>query len=227
MGFGRAVGVASAFAVVGFGGYFVGKEKTMVEVERMANILAEEQIHAEIEDMARHLVWESQTLSETEIEIYLFAQMLHGEAKGHENDWPHMASGTFNRVADGRWGNTVTEVLLKTRPNGTGCEIDAMCDRVMENLMTEAGAKARAFAATVLDQYHSWEFEPTHSGHSWATPAAAEGHAYFEGLCEVAQASGHKYFGDCEKADVVMVLPKLRPAHLLDKVVMAAVMAKK
>jgi len=139
---------------------------------------------------------ESVVVNPFEYETVLLAQALYGEARGHVPDWPHMATAVFARVGDPRWDSTVIDVLLTVRPNGRGCEIDAMCDQQMEDLTSVVGQQALVHAATALAAYYDGTFVPTHSGHSWATPEAAAGHAYFEGLMPVAQASGHIYFAD-------------------------------
>lgn len=155
------------------------------------------------------VIEESQTVSAFEYETVLLAEMLYGEGKGHLNDWPHMVSASFNRVEDRRWPDNIVGVLLKTRPNGRGCEIDAMCDSLMENLTSERGQLALEYAAASLRDFYAGTFAFSHTGHSWATPAAAVGHDYFEGLVLVAEGTGHLYFADAP------VRPRARPECLM------------
>lgn len=124
------------------------------------------------------------------VEVFTLATVFVGEAKGQPKEWLDIASAFFARVDDPRWANTV-ERVAKER-----CEIDALCDRVPEYLTSEVGQQAILFAREVLTAYYTGTFVPTHPGHSWATPKAAEGHAYFEGLEVVAQGTGHQYFAD-------------------------------
>jgi len=151
------------------------------------------------------LVENDWAVSSFELQVMYVAKALDGEARGHEAEWPHIMSAVFNRMNDPRWDDSLIGVLLTPRPSGIGCEIDAMCDRHMENLSTNAGSIALAYAAEALQQYEAGEFQLTHQGHSWATPEAADGHAYFEGLTPVAKGTGHIYFADAP------IRPKARP----------------
>ena len=155
------------------------------------------------------------------VEVFTLATVLVGEAKGQPEEWPDMATAFFARVSDKRWANDVEHVAKE------GCEIDAMCDRVPEYLTSDVGQQAIVFAREALRAYHAGEFRSTHQGHSWATPKAAEGHRYFEGLMVVAEGTGHQYFADkpirpmprptCTKpagshAPCTSIRPKHRPA---------------
>ena len=133
---------------------------------------------------------EAEAYGQFGVEVFTLATVLVGEAKGQPDEWPDMATAFLSRVDDPRWENSV-ERVAKHR-----CEIDALCDRVPEYLVSEIGQQAIQFAREVLTAYHDGEFVPTHTGHSWATPKAAEGHAYFEGLTVVAEGEGHMYFAD-------------------------------
>jgi len=165
---------------------------------------------AAVENMADLLIEDSQTVSDFELQVMYVAKALDGEARGHEADWPHIMSAMFNRKEDARWDNTMIGVVLTPRPSGKGCEVDAMCDQLMEDLSTASGQAALAYASQALTEYAAGEFQLTHMGHSWATPAAAKGHAYFEGLTPVAEGTGHIYFADAPTR------PKARPGTLSD-----------
>ncbi len=86
--------------------------------------------------------------------------------------------------------------------------MDAMCDSVMEDLLSDEGQLARSYAAKAMATFTSESWIPAHQGHSWATPAAADGHAYFESLRVVAEGEGHMYFADAP------VRPRARPDSL-------------
>jgi hypothetical protein len=195
-------------ASVGFGCYLFGSYQSQEHINDLAYALEEERT----------------TLSDFEVEIYLNAQALLGELGGaHRAEWVEVQSAIFNRVTDPRWPMSIDEVLLERRPNGTGCMIDAMCDRVMENLLTDIGQEARMYAATMLSQFSAGTFVPTHSGHSWATETAADGHAYFEGLCAVVQDAGHNYFDDCRLAPITSLRPIARPNQNTDRAILTAI----
>lgn len=142
------------------------------------------------------------------VEVFTLATVLVGEAKGQPEEWSDIATAFFARVDDPRWSNSVERVAKE------GCEIDALCDRVPEYLTSEIGRKAIVFARGALTAYYAGEFAPTHGGHSWATPKAAEGHRYFESLDVVAEGSGHKYFGDRVLAPERSIRPRPKPAEV-------------
>lgn len=139
------------------------------------------------------------------VEVFTLATVLVGEAKGQPEEWPDMATAFFARVDDPRWANSVERVAKE------GCEVVALCDDVPEYLTSDIGRKAIVFAREALTAYYASEFVPTHGGHSWATPKAAEGHRYFEGLDVVAEGSGHKYFDDRVLAPERSIRPKPKP----------------
>lgn len=173
---------------IGFGGFLLGQYDQTVDNDQILDLLVEE----------------SQTVSPFELQVVKLAEAIYGEAKGHPDDWPHIATAIFNRVDDERWSDTVMGVLFAR------CEIDALCDSLPEVLTSTVGQQALQFAAEALAVYEDGTFVRTHTGHSWATPAAAEGHAYFEGLQQVMEASGHQYFADKSLAPVVSVRPQAR-----------------
>lgn len=175
---------------VGFGGYLLGQYEDTTQTDQTLDLL----------------VKESQTVSPFELQVMKLAEALYGEAKGHTDDWPHIATAIFNRVDDERWDNTLMGVLF------TRCEIDALCDSLPEVLTSKVGSQALEFAAEALLAYEAGTFVHTHVGHSWATPAAADGHAYFAGLQPVMEASGHQYFADKSFAPAVSVRPQARVA---------------
>lgn len=202
--------IAKTFFVasVGFGCYLFGSYQSQEHINDLAYALEEERT----------------TLSDFEVEIYLNAQALVGELGiRYRNEWDDMQSAVFGRVEDPRWPATVSEVLLERRPNGTGCMVDAMCDEVIENLLSNAGQEARNYAAAALLQFQAGTFELKHNGHSWATSAAADGHAYFESLCQVVHATGHQYFGDCSYAPLTSLRPIARPGQNADKAILTAI----
>jgi hypothetical protein len=178
-----------------------------LSIDNQSIIAAQEQ---QIETLNAQLVLEGRTVSLHELEVVYTAQAIEGEARGHEDDWALIMSAIVNRVHDTRWSDSLIGVLLTTRPSGEGCEIDAMCDRIMENLSSDTGFAALAFAERALTEIHTGDFVLATSAHSWATPAAADGHAYFEGLISVAEGSGHIYFADQQTR------PKMRPDCLPD-----------
>ena len=178
--------------IIAFGTYLLGQYQNQIQVEKLRD----------------RMVVENQTVSKIELQVMYVAKMLDGEARNHTGDWPHIMSAVFNRMDDPRWANSLIGVILTPRPSGKGCEIDAMCDRFMEDLSTVSGVDALAYAAKALKQHAAEEFRLTHLGHSWATPAAAEGHDYFEGLIPVAKGTGHIYFADAP------VRPNARPDTL-------------
>lgn len=139
------------------------------------------------------------------VEVFTLATILVGEAKGQVEEWPDIASAFFARVDDPRWPSDIEHVAKQK------CEIDALCDRVPEYLNSEIGQQAIVYAKEVLSAYYAGEFIPTHGGHSWATPKAAAGHAYFEGLEVVAEGIGHQYFGDKTLAPLHSIRPLSRP----------------
>jgi hypothetical protein len=175
--------------IIAFGTYLLGQYQNQIQVEKLRD----------------RMVVENQTVSKIELQVMYVAKMLDGEARNHTGDWPHIMSAVFNRMDDPRWANSLIGVILTPRPSGKGCEIDAMCDRFMEDLSTVSGVDALAYAAKALKQHAAEEFRLTHLGHSWATPAAAEGHDYFEGLIPVAKGTGHIFFADVP--DDTMVRP--------------------
>jgi hypothetical protein len=203
----------SVLGLVGYGGYLLGTESNPHQAENTALQIT--------------LTEERATLSDHEVHIYLNAQALLGElGTRYIDEWPHAQSVIFTRLTDPRWPMSIDEVLLEKRPNGRGCMVDAMCDEVTENLLTDEGNIAREYAAIALAQFAADEFILTHSGHSWATPTAAAGHAYFEGLTPVAEGSGHLYFADAQtrpqaRPDCLtgcipnpLTRPKARPAFV-------------
>lgn len=197
-----AFGLTSAIAVVGLiagvYAYEAGKETSTVKLVVMTPVTPPVTVPV--------VVTTAETVDATiEYEIVKLAEALYGEAKGHQADWPYIASALFARTADDRWDNDIVNVVLTPRPSGKGCEIDAMCDTVVENLTTDVGKQALAFARTAVTAFHDGTFVPTHRGHSWATPKAAADHAYFESLAVVASSDGHDYFGDQP------VRPTMRP----------------
>jgi hypothetical protein len=178
-----------------------------LSIDDQSIIAAQEQ---QIKTLNAQLVLEGRTVSRHELEVVYTAQAIKGEASGHEDDWSLIMSAIVNRVHDTRWSDSLIDVLLTIPPSGEGCEIVAMCDRIMENLSSDTGFAALAFAERALTQIHTGDFVLATSAHSWATPAAAAGHAYFEGLTAVAEGSGHIYFTDQQTR------PQMRPDCLLD-----------
>ena len=187
--FGYTLVATTTVAFLVYAGLLVGQVTKEAEADRLADLLTVN----------------SQTVSEFELQVMYTAKALDGEARGHEADWPHIMSAVFNRMDDPRWDGSLIGVLLTPRPSGKGCEVDAMCDRLMENLSTMSGQAALTYATQALIERADGEFHLTHTGHSWATPAAAEGHVYFEGLTPVAKGTGHIYFADAP------IRPKARP----------------
>ncbi len=210
-----AIAVTFAISFAMYGGYLVGAESNLYKAENAA--------------LQTALRTERTTLSDHEVKIYLNAQALLGElGTRYVDEWPHVQSAIFTRSTDLRWPMTIAEVLLEKRPNGRGCMVDAMCDSITENLLTDEGVVAREYAADALAQFAAGEFVLTHSGHSWAKPAAAEGHAYFEGLSPVAEGIGHIYFADaptrpqarpdCETGCVSSsIRPRARPEYTIQQ----------
>jgi hypothetical protein len=194
--------ITATTGFIGFAGFLLGQDVHTAETDQILDLLVEE----------------SQTVSSFELEVVKLAEAIYGEAKGHTDDWPHIASAIFNRVDDERWADTVMGVLFSR------CEIDALCDSLPEVLTSEVGQQALQFATQSLLGYENDTFVPTHSGHSWATPAAADGHAYFEGLQQVLEASGHQYFADKPLAPTVSLRPQARPVAQLKHDVMLALL---
>jgi len=191
--------LATGYAAFAFGGYLLGEYKTRMTTDEVITSLED------------YVADEAVTLSSREIEIFYLAQALVGEAKGQPDEWETMTTAIFNRVDDDRWPDTLAGVLLQLDANGR-CQIVAMCDVVPEDLTSEIGQAAVAHAQVALEQLAIGTYERAHSAHSWATPIAADGHAYFGGLCEVAEGSGHQYFADCPEGVVAVSLrPLARP----------------
>jgi hypothetical protein len=200
---------------VGCGAFLLGQHDQSTEVDHLLDLL----------------VKESQTVSQFEYEAVKLAETYEGEAKGQLDEWvwemsaPAMPSAIVNRVNDERFPDTVLGVLLQPLPSGKGLAINALGDHIPEDLSTKRGQLALLEAAQVLVAHYDGTFVPSHAGHSWATPKAAEGHSYFEGLDPVVAGSGHQYFADKSLASTA---PKvsLRPkARLADAVYAALVEA--
>lgn len=147
------------------------------------------------------------------VEVHTLAQMYVGEAKGQPEEWPDLFSAVLNRVDDTRFPGTIETVIKAVSPSGKSCEINAMCDVVMEVMTTQLGQSALLTAYSHLQEHYAGKFRRTHAGHSWATPAAATGHAYFESLVVVLKRSGHWYFGDISYAPKVAMAPPVRPTR--------------
>jgi len=182
--------IAAGYVLFAFGGYLVGEHKTRTTTD---------EIITSLED---YVADEAVTLSLREIEVFYLAQALVGEAKGEPDEWETMTTAIFNRVDDDRWPDTLVGTLLQKDRNGR-CQIVAMCDAVPEDLTSEIGQAAVAHAQVALEQLAIGTYDRAHNAHSWATPIAADGHAYFGGLCQVAAGSGHQYFADCPAGMVV------------------------
>jgi hypothetical protein len=186
---------------VGYGAFLLGQHDQSSEVNHLLDLLVEE----------------SRSVSPFEYEAVKLAEALDGEARGHRDDWSHIVTAVFNRTADSRWADTPLGVLLDG-------EIDALFDQYPEDLSTEGGQAALAYAAAMLVSHEDGDFVPLHTAHSWATPAAADGHAYFEGLDQIAAGSGHQYFTDKSVAPAVSLRPQARPA---DPILLALLEAQK
>jgi len=181
--------IVTTTAFVGFGGFLLGQYDRSTEVDHLLDLLVEE----------------SRSVSQFEYQAVKLAEALDGEARGHRDDWPHIVTAVFNRTADARWADTPLGVLLDG-------EIDALFDQHPEDLSTEGGQAALAYAAAMLVSHQDDDFVPLHNAHSWATPDAADGHAYFEGLDQIAAGSGHQYFTDKSSAPTESLRPQARPA---------------
>lgn len=180
---------------VGFGGFLLGQYDQSTEITHLS----------------KQLVEEGRSVSPFEYQVVKLAEALDGEARGHRDDWPHIVTAVFNRTADARWADTPLGVLLEG-------EIDALFDQHPENLNTEGGQAALVYAAAMLVSHEDGDFVPLHNAHSWATPEAAAGHAYFEGLDQIAAGSGHLYFTDkptAPTAPMVSLRPQARPVDAI------------
>jgi len=186
---------AATFALVGYSGFLIGEHKTQAQIEQLLDLIS----------------LESRTVSQFEYEAVKLAETYEGEAKGQPDEWvweasaPAMPSAILNCVNDERFPDTVLGVLLQPLSSGKALAINALGDHIPENLSTKRGQLALTEAARVLVAHYDGTFVPSHNGHSWATPAAAEGHDYFEGLIPVAKGTGHIYFADVP--DDTMVRP--------------------
>ena len=198
---------------VGYGGFLLGQQQPQAQIDQLLDLLVEE----------------SQTVSQFEYEVVKLAEAYEGEAKGQPDEWvwdasaPAMPSAIVNRVNDERFPDTVLGVLLQPLPSGNGLMINALGDHIPEDLSTTRGQQALAEAARALVAHYDGTFMSSHVGHSWATPEAADGHAYFEGLVQVAAGSGHVYFGDQSHAPSASLRPQARPADPILLALMEAI----
>lgn len=163
-----------------------------------------------------HSAWERSQASKYDrfaVEVHTIAQMYVGEAKGQPEEWRDLFSAVLNRVDDDRFPGTLERVVKAMAPSGKTCEVNAMCDAVMEIMTSPIGQRALADAHRHLTAYYAGWFKRTHRGHSWATPQAATGHAYFQSLEVVLRREGHWYFGDPSSAPGVARIPPARKVH--------------
>lgn len=166
-------------------------------------------------------------------EVYVVAEAITGElGVRYQDEWPDLFSALVNRVEDPRWPDTFEEVIKQMRPEGKGCQIDAMCDSVMEMMVSESGNQALQFAYVALKAYYAGQWQSTvGDAHSWATPQAAEDHAYFDGLILEKESFGHQYFSGewinpkGETFVAKSLRPVARPADLMAEKVAALVAA--
>lgn len=142
------------------------------------------------------------------VQVYLLAQALHGEAKGHPGEWETLVSAIVNRMNDKRWEPTDLVPILLYK-----CEIVALCDDVPEDLTSEGGQKAYLYAEQVVDRIVSGNYVPSHNAHSWATPAAAAKDKWFKKLCLVTSGSGHGFYKTCPPKihTATSLLPRPKP----------------
>ena len=161
---------------------------------------------------------ESWSVSDAEYRIVKLAEAYCGEAKGQPDEWvwtdgqsaPLLPSAIYNRMEDKRWPVALTRVLLQPNSKGTALQINALGDAVPENLLSEECAGTREAAARAVKAMVDGTFVPSTTAHSWATPKAAQDHAYFKSMEKVAEGSGHQYFADASGLSTVR--PKPRPA---------------
>ena len=196
---------------VGCVGFWIGQQQERVVTTEI------------IESQQDYLTDEAVTLSHRELEIFYLAQALYGEAKGQPDEWETMTTAVFNRVDQTWTPATLIGTLLQKDRYGR-CQIVAMCDTVPEDLTSVIGQAAVAHAQVALEQHALGTYERTHVAHSWATPAAADSHSYFEDLRLIIEESGHQFFGDISYAPEVSLRPQARPA---DPILLALMEAQK
>lgn len=152
--------------------------------------------------------------------VHAVAQMFVGEAKGQPEEWEQMFSAIVVRFESGRHGENI-ETTIKECSDSGPCQINAMGDTVMEIMTSAVGQVALLEAERLVELYESGEWRPLNQAHSWATPKAAEGHKYFDGLRLVATYPGHNYYADRNFAPLTSLRPEARPSSIDDAVRLA------
>ena len=142
-----------------------------------------------------------------------YSEYRSGTAADRAEEWDKMFSGIYNRVEYMGWWE---DELLETLQFGceTLCEINGLPLVGEEALLTEIGQEAFAFAQQMVQFFHEGPFEPSHKGHSWATPTAAAVDPWFQTLCLEATGPGHEYYGDCPQ----IAGPKMSASQLANAV---------
>ncbi len=207
--------------VAGFMDYIHTERMTALETDHAAEIADLQIMHLnEMREAVDQAVIHEQELAYGQFgaEVHMLAVLLVGEIGQHREEWIDVFSAVIGRVESPLFPDSIEEVVKQLRPNSTLCQIDAMCDRKMELMVTDQGLAAIAFAHEQLTNYYNGTFVPSIKAHSWATPIAAEGHGYFECLVLVAKRQGHNYYtGSCNPYAVMTSLrPKARPTATIE-----------
>ena len=133
--------------------------------------------------------------------VELFARMFCGEYRAtvegnpletrrlRLEEWHMMASVKYNRSNYAGWWpkNLVSLVLY-------GNEVNAIADRVVEDMDSVACQEAKVYATEVVYAIDAGTFVPSTSGLYWATPAAAANSADFQKLLLIAEGPAHNVY---------------------------------
>lgn len=189
------------------------------EIADLVDQLSQAEIDKIVIDTARQREKEVDTLARA-----FYSEYRAGTAADREREWLKMFSAMYNRMEyEGWWSDDFMEVLQFGCESL--CEINGLPLVGEEALLSAIGQEAVAFATKMVELLHTGPFVPTHTGHSWATPAAAAADSWFQTLCQVAEGPGHLYFGDCNFAPTTSLRPVLRPA--IDPIMLALMEANK